>query len=93
VALAGCGDEYSGHKYSGGVMKPPVAAPAARDEAKDDAKGDAKGDAKEDEEATRPDVIVQPPRPTFSAHRYSAGVYRPPRPAPRPSNEKQDDGR
>jgi hypothetical protein len=72
AALTGCSEEYSGHKYSGGVEKAPVVRPAAK--SKDEGAGPA---APADEPKQKE---IQKPKPTFSAHRYSAGVYHRPRP-------------
>jgi len=76
ATLSSC-NTHSAHRYSGGVFqepapKPTTERPAEEDSAKADA---AKKDALDDgTDAVKP----RPPRP-ISSHRYSGGVYRPPR--------------
>jgi len=68
---------HSAHRYSGGVFqepapKPQTERPTEEDSAKAD---DSKKDALDDGAVP---AKPQPPRP-ISSHRYSGGVYRPPR--------------
>jgi len=82
ATLSSC-DRWSAHRYSGGVFqepapRPTTERPADEDSAKADAaeKDTAKKDALDDGSDT---AKPEPPRP-ISSHRYSGGVYRPPRP-------------
>ncbi len=66
TAIAGCGDENSAHRYSGGVYKPPT-----QTEPKDEQKP----------EADKPEPKPQPkPQPLYTGHKYSGGVFVPPKP-------------
>jgi len=76
ATLSSC-NTHSAHRYSGGVFQEPAPKPPAEQESEEDsAKADAeKKDVIEDGTgAAKP----EPVRP-ISSHRYSGGVYRPPR--------------
>ena len=73
VTLPSCSNPNSGHKYSGGVYKPPVKVVKADQPAQ-------AGEAQPAAPTTQQAIAKPKPKPmptTFSAHRYSGGVRLP----------------